>query len=64
MGEYGAEYCSNFRVFCKKGNKYLMLHRGAHKRIMPDVWMAPAVTVNLTKDYLNVHGGKCWRKQD
>ncbi len=26
--------------FVKKGNKYLMLHRGAHKRIMPDVWMA------------------------
>src|SRR3989338_3815319 len=26
--------------FVKKGNKYLMLHRGAHKRIMPDIWMA------------------------
>ena len=27
--------------FIKKGNKYLMLHRGKHKKIMPDVWMAP-----------------------
>ena len=27
--------------FVKKGKKYLMLHRGKHKRIMPDVWMAP-----------------------
>lgn len=26
--------------FVKKGNKYLMLHRGIHKRIMPDIWMA------------------------
>lgn len=27
--------------FVKKDGKYLMLHRGKHKRIMPDVWMAP-----------------------
>ncbi len=27
--------------FIKKGNKYLMLHRASHKKIMPDVWMAP-----------------------
>ena len=27
--------------FVKKGNKYLLLHRNPHKRIMPDVWMAP-----------------------
>lgn len=27
--------------FVKKGNKYLMLHRSPHKKIMPDVWMAP-----------------------
>lgn len=27
--------------FVKKNGKYLMLHRGKHKRIMPDVWMAP-----------------------
>jgi len=27
--------------FVKKDGKYLMLHRGNHKRIMPDVWMAP-----------------------
>lgn len=27
--------------FIRKGNKYLMLHRAPHKRIMPDVWMAP-----------------------
>ncbi len=27
--------------FVKKGNKYLMLHRHANKRIMPDIWMAP-----------------------
>jgi len=27
--------------FIKKDGKYLMLHRGKHKRIMPDVWMAP-----------------------
>ncbi|MBI4973592.1 NUDIX domain-containing protein [Candidatus Roizmanbacteria bacterium] len=27
--------------FVKKGDKYLMLHRGIHKRIMPDIWMAP-----------------------
>lgn len=27
--------------FVKKNGKYLMLHRSPHKRIMPDVWMAP-----------------------
>lgn len=27
--------------FVKKDNKYLMLHRAPHKRIMPGVWMAP-----------------------
>lgn len=27
--------------FVKKDGKYLMLRRGKHKRIMPDVWMAP-----------------------
>ena len=27
--------------FIKKDGKYLMLHRGKHKKIMPDVWMAP-----------------------
>jgi 8-oxo-dGTP diphosphatase len=27
--------------FVKKEGKYLMLHRGGHKRIMPNVWMAP-----------------------
>ena len=27
--------------FVKKGNKYLMLHRSAQKRILPNVWMAP-----------------------
>lgn len=27
--------------FVKRDGKYLMLHRGKHKRIMPDVWMAP-----------------------
>ena|SRR5476649_996620 len=27
--------------FVKKGEKYLMLHREKHKRIMPNVWMAP-----------------------
>lgn len=27
--------------FVKKDEKYLMLHRAKHKRIMPDVWMAP-----------------------
>ncbi len=27
--------------FVKKDGKYLMLHRAKHKRIMPDVWMAP-----------------------
>jgi 8-oxo-dGTP diphosphatase len=27
--------------FIKKNNKYLMLHRGKHKKIMPDVFMAP-----------------------
>lgn len=27
--------------FVKKGGKYLMLHRAKHKRIMPDIWMAP-----------------------
>lgn len=27
--------------FVKKDEKYLMLHRGKHRRIMPDVWMAP-----------------------
>ncbi|MCL4418727.1 NUDIX domain-containing protein [Patescibacteria group bacterium] len=27
--------------FVKKGDKWLMLHRGKHKRIMPDVWMGP-----------------------
>jgi 8-oxo-dGTP diphosphatase len=27
--------------FVKKDNKFLMLHRGAHKKIMPNVWMAP-----------------------
>ncbi|MBI3366323.1 NUDIX domain-containing protein [Candidatus Roizmanbacteria bacterium] len=27
--------------FVKKDGKYLMLHRSLHKKIMPDVWMAP-----------------------
>lgn len=27
--------------FVKKNGKYLMLHRNPHRRIMPDVWMAP-----------------------
>jgi 8-oxo-dGTP diphosphatase len=27
--------------FVKKEGRYLMLHRSPHKRIMPDVWMAP-----------------------
>lgn len=27
--------------FVKKDGKYLMLHRGKNKRIMPGVWMAP-----------------------
>lgn len=27
--------------FIKKDGKYLMLHRGKHKKIMPDVYMAP-----------------------
>lgn len=27
--------------FVKKDNRYLMLHRNAAKRIMPNVWMAP-----------------------
>jgi len=27
--------------FVHRNGKYLMLHRGKHKRIMPDVWMAP-----------------------
>lgn len=27
--------------FVKKDGKYLMLHRAKHKRIMPDIWMAP-----------------------
>ncbi len=27
--------------FVKKNGKYLMLHRSSHKKIMPDVWMAP-----------------------
>ncbi len=28
-------------VFIRKDGKFLMLHRGAHKRIMPNIWMAP-----------------------
>jgi 8-oxo-dGTP pyrophosphatase MutT (NUDIX family) len=31
----------SLECYVKKGGKYLMLHRGAHKKIMPDVWMAP-----------------------
>lgn len=27
--------------FVKKDQKYLMLHRAKHKKIMPDIWMAP-----------------------
>ena len=27
--------------FVKKGDKYLMLHRKADKKVMPNVWMAP-----------------------
>lgn len=27
--------------FVRKGDKYLMLHRNPHKRIMPNTWMAP-----------------------
>lgn len=27
--------------FVKKDGKYLMLHRGKQKQIMPDIWMAP-----------------------
>ncbi|KKR31388.1 MAG: NUDIX hydrolase [Candidatus Gottesmanbacteria bacterium GW2011_GWA2_41_12] len=30
-----------FECFVKKDDKYIMLHRKADKRIMPDVWMAP-----------------------
>ena len=29
------------QCFVKKDGKYLMLHRGAHKKVMPNVWMAP-----------------------
>lgn len=29
------------QCFVKKDSKYLMLHRGASKKVMPDVWMAP-----------------------
>jgi 8-oxo-dGTP pyrophosphatase MutT (NUDIX family) len=29
------------QCFVKKDGKYLMLHRGPHKKVMPNVWMAP-----------------------
>src|ERR1035437_10242347 len=29
------------QCYVKKDGKYLMLHRGPHKKIMPNVWMAP-----------------------
>lgn len=32
---------ATLECFVQKDGKYLMLHRSAIKRIMPDVWMAP-----------------------
>jgi|SRR3989338_11080972 len=32
---------ATLQCFVKKGNKYLMLHRNANKRILPNVWMGP-----------------------
>lgn len=29
------------QCYVKKDGKYLMLHRAKHKKIMPDVWLAP-----------------------
>jgi 8-oxo-dGTP pyrophosphatase MutT (NUDIX family) len=29
------------QCYVKKDGKFLMLHRGPHKKIMPNVWMAP-----------------------
>lgn len=35
--------------FVRKDGKYLMLHRAKHKKIMPDVWMAPGGHVEFNE---------------
>ena len=38
--------------FVKKDGKYLMLHRGKHKKIMPDVYMAPGGHIEFNEGLL------------
>ncbi|MFC1727376.1 NUDIX domain-containing protein [Patescibacteria group bacterium] len=32
---------ASIQCFIKKGEKYLMLHRSEHKKILPGIWIAP-----------------------
>lgn len=41
MSEHTRKIAVTLECFIHKNGKYLMLHRGPHKKIMPNIWMAP-----------------------